>query len=78
MPEVVAEQVAPEARAPYPMETIVRQYGKYRLTAIQPATREGKNALVKQVIPQIAEILRRYDRRMAEQAERETEKESVA
>ena len=35
--------------------------------------------MVAQAIPQIAELLRRYDRRMAEEAkEREAEKESAA
>ena len=84
------QQLAPvEAQTPYPMETITRQYGKWRVTAIQPATQEGKNALVGQALPQIAELLRAYDRRMAEEArqrdalmrdavKREAEQESVA
>ena len=61
-------------RCPYPTEIVTERIGRYTVTAELPSTPEGQAAMVEPAIPQIAELLRRYDRRIAE----ERMKESVA
>ncbi len=50
----------------YPLHTVTLTIGRYTVTATEPATAEGRIALVGQAVPQIARLLGN------EQRERET------
>ena len=59
-------------RCPYPTEIVTERIGRYTVTAELPSTPEGQAAMLAPAIPQIAELLRGYDRRMREQAQKES------
>lgn len=52
----------------YPVQTVTLQIGRYQVTAIEPATPEGKAVLVEQAMPQIMRLLEKDKQREREAA----------
>lgn len=50
----------------YPVQTVTLQIGRWKVVATEPATAEGKRALVAQAIPQIARLLRKDEQKTRE------------